>query len=167
MRRRMAQHSDMEAISNQGAGPAAKQSDFRHEGQSTGMGGGMGGDRGGSLRDMGGVGFLLRNAQELNLTDSQQASLNKLRTRFEIEKIDKLAALDKAKIAFRALIRDPQAAERDVLAAIDKVSACEADLRKMRYHHLKAAQAELDANQLAGVTKKSLRARLGGGGDNS
>ena len=73
MRRRMAQPGAKEPISNQGAGPAAKQSDFRHEGQSDGMGSGRGGERGGSLREMGGVGFLLRNAEEFNLTESQQA----------------------------------------------------------------------------------------------
>jgi hypothetical protein len=33
------------------------------------------------------------------------------------------------------------------MEAIDHLAACEADLRKMRYHHLKAARAHLDVDQ--------------------
>ena len=124
-------------------------------------------ERGGSLREMGGVGFLLRHAEEFDLTELQQASLSKLQIPFELEKVDKMAALQKAKITFRALVRDPDAAEQEVLDAIEKVAACEADLRKMRYHHLKAARAQLKKNQRDGVVKRALRARSGGGGDNA
>lgn len=179
MRRRMTQQGPMEQAPNpgQGEGQSAKQSHFRHSGQRGGQSG-MGAERGGSLRQMGGVGFLLRNAEEYNLTELQQENLSQLQTQFELEKVDKEAALRKAKISFRALVRDHNAAERDVLDAIDKVAACEADMRKMRYYHLKAGHAQLDADQLSGL-KTQYRQRLrnkvkafrllssGAGGDNS
>lgn len=157
MRRRMPQHEGLEHEGlepnlDQGGSDMARQSDFRHGGQSAGMRA-TGAGRGGSMREMGGVGFLLRNAQDVNLTEAQQENLSKLQTPFELEKVDKLAALSKAKIIFRALAGDHSAAERDVLNAIDKVAACEADLRKMRYYHLKAARTQLDANQLDGLLK--------------
>ena len=170
MRRRMAQQGAMEQAPNpgQGAGHTAEQSHFRHSGQS-----GTGAERGGSLRQMGGVGFLLRTAEEHNLTELQQENLCQMQTRFELEKVDKEAALRKAKIIFRAVARDHDAAEQDVLDAIDKVAACEADLRKMRYYHLKAAHAQLDADQLDGLKKmhqqrlrnkvKAFRQLTGGG----
>ena len=130
MRTRLVQNRGPEVISEAGSGRMAKQSDFRQGGGPVAPG--EGADRGGSLRELGGVGFLLRHADEFNLTESQRQNLNKLRIRFELEKVDKLAALQKAKITLRALMHDPEAAERDVLEAIDKVAACEADLRKMR-----------------------------------
>ena len=46
------------------------------------------------------------------LSEYQQESLRKLRIPFELEKVDKLAALSKAKIVFRALARDVDAAEK-------------------------------------------------------
>jgi len=93
------------------------------------------------------VGFLLRNAELYALSEDQQASLRTLRTSFELEKVDKLAALNKAKILLRALTNDVDAAEERVMEAIDHLAACEADLRKMRYHHLKAARAHLETDQ--------------------
>ena len=93
------------------------------------------------------MGFLLRNAEAYALSEDQQESLRRLRTSFELEKVDKLAALSKAKILLRALSNDVDAAEKQVMEAIDHLAACEADLRKMRYHHLKAARAHLDVDQ--------------------
>ena len=131
----------------EGDGRTVQQSDFRHDGLN--LGGGLNsGERGGSLGETGGVGFLLRNAAEAYaLTEDQQESLRRLRTSFELEKVDKLAALSKAKILLRALANDVDAAEKQVMEAIDHLAACEADLRKMRYHHLKAARAHLDTDQ--------------------
>jgi hypothetical protein len=130
----------------EGDGRTVKQSDFRHDGLNLG-GGSNSGEQGGSLGETGGVGFLLRNAEEYALSEDQQESLRKLRTPFELEKVDKLAALSKAKILLRALANDVDAAEKQVMEAIDHLAACEADLRKMRYHHLKAARALLDTDQ--------------------
>ena len=132
---------------DEGDGRTVKQSDFRHDGLNLGGGGSNSGERGGSLGETGGVGFLLRNAEAYALSEDQQESLRKLRTPFELEKVDKLAALSKAKILLRALVNDVDAAENQVMEAIDHLAACEADLRKMRYHHLKAARAHLDTDQ--------------------
>jgi len=133
-----------------------KYSDFRYGG------GGPGGwndhaGRGGSLRETGGLGFLLSRAQELKLDDGKQEKLHKLQVSFELEKIDKLAAMHKAKVMLRALMRDHDATEHDVLDAIDKLSACEAELRKMRYYHRKSAWEHLDTDQRAYVAKHARR----------
>jgi hypothetical protein len=119
------------------------ESDFRERGSGLQEGA----LRGGSLRQICGVGMLLRNAEEYNLSEEQEEQLQKMQTDFELEKVDLLAALRKAKIVFRALIREPDSAETDVMHAIDRVAASEADLRKMRYRHLKAAQSLLNDEQ--------------------
>lgn len=134
-----------------------------------------GAERGGSLRQAGGVGHLLRNAEEHNLTEEQEELLEKMQLDFELEKVDLQAALRKAKIVFRALARDHNTSEQDVMKAIDKVARCEANLRKMRYRHLKAAHAILSDEQRQGLKSfhkqrmrekvKALRlAKQGGGG---
>jgi hypothetical protein len=139
-----------------------RQSDFRQDGQNRLPDAAYNEQRGGSLGEMGGVGFLLRNAETYELSESQQEDLRKMQIPFEFEKIDKLAALSKAKIVLRALARDFDAGEQDVMEAIDNVAACEADLRKMRYHHLRAARAQLDGKQrdrLVRMSRQRMRDR--------
>jgi hypothetical protein len=131
---------------NGSGGGSGEQSHFRQNGQ-----GKIGAERGGSLRQKGGVGMVLRRAEEFNLTDKQEAKLNKMRTEFELEKVDLRAALSKAQIMFRALIRDHDASEADVLAAIDKLAAAEADMRKMRYYHMKKTHKVLDTKQMTSL----------------
>lgn len=123
-----------------------EQSHFRHSGQSR-----LGAERGGSLRQKGGIGMILRRADEFNLTGEQEAKLSKMRTEFELEKVDHLAALSKAKIMFRSLARDLDSSEQDVMNAIDNLAAREADLRKMRYRHLKQTHSVLDDDQMKGL----------------
>jgi hypothetical protein len=143
-------------------GRTVQQSDFRHDGRSLG-GGSKPGGRGGSLGETGGVGFLLRNAETYALSEDQQESLRKLRTSFELEKVDKVAALSKAKILLRALANDVDAAEIQVMEAIDHLAACEGELRKMRYRHLQAARAHLDTDQrerLVSLNRERLARRI-------
>lgn len=151
-------------------GGSEEPSHFRHSGPNR-----QGASRGGSLRQAGGVGHLLRNAEEHNLTEEQEGQLEKMQVDFELEKVDLQAALRKAKIVFRALARDHNSSEQDVMKAIDKVSRCEANLRKMRYRHLKAAHAVLNDEQRKGLKafhKQRMRekvkafrlAKQGGGG---
>ncbi|HKS28358.1 MAG TPA: hypothetical protein VJS44_11085 [Pyrinomonadaceae bacterium] len=121
-------------------------SHFRHSGQSR-----QGTSRGGSLRQVGGVGHLLRNAEDHNLTEEQEERLEKMRVTFELEKVDLQAALQKAKILFRSLARDHNASEQDVMQAIDDLAKCEADLRKMRYRHLKQSHSVLSDDQRKGL----------------
>lgn len=144
MRRGMGQQS---ATAAQGeTGGEQQPSHFRHSGPNR-----QGAARGGSLRQVGGVGHLLRNAEEHNLTEEQEDRLSKMQVEFELEKVDLQAAVRKAKIRFRALIRDHDSSEQDVMAAIDKVAASEADLRKMRYRHLKSAHGVLSEEQRTGL----------------
>ncbi|MBD0371969.1 MAG: hypothetical protein ICV60_14100 [Pyrinomonadaceae bacterium] len=121
-------------------------SHFRHSGPNR-----QGASRGGSLRQAGGVGHLLRNAEEHNLTEEQEERLERMKLDFELEKVDLQAALRKAKILFRALARDHESSEQDVMKAIDDVARCEADLRKMRFRHLKAAHGILNDDQRKGL----------------
>jgi len=129
-----------------GDGSGGEHSHFRHSGSNR-----QGAMRGGSLRQAGGVGHLLRNAEEHNLTEEQEERLEKMKVEFELEKVDLQAALSKAKIQYRALARDHSSSEQDVMKAIDKLARCEANLRKMRYRHLKAAHAILDDDQKKGL----------------
>lgn len=122
------------------------QSDFRRS-----QSGGPGARRGGSLRQMGGLGMLLRHAEDFNLTEEQQEQLSRMQVDFELEKVDLQAALSKAKIIFRSLVRNHDTPEQDVLDAIDRLSACEANLRKMRYRHLKASHGVLNEDQRIGL----------------
>lgn len=129
-----------------GGGMGGEQSHFRQSGQ-----GRVGAERGGSLRQKGGIGMVLRRAEEFNLTEKQEAKLNKMKTEFELEKVDLRAALSKAQIMFRSLIRDHDSSEADVLAAIDKLAQAEADLRKMRYYHMKKTHKVLDNKQMTSL----------------
>jgi hypothetical protein len=178
MRKRMTQHEAQALASDQGVADISRPSDFsrqsdlsrqadvsrqshfRHGGAGPGVWG-TGSERGGSQREMGGVGFLLRQAELFKLSEEQQESLGKLRVQFELEKVDKLATLQKAKIVLRVLMRDHQSREPDVLSAIDKLAACEADLRRMRYYHRKVAWDHLNADQRSEAGKRALRLRSG------
>lgn len=141
MRRWMSQQS-----ATTQTGDDQEPSHFRHSGPNR-----QGASRGGSLRQAGGVGHLLRNSEDHNLTEEQEERLEKMRVDFELEKVDLQAALRKAKIVFRALARDHNASEQDVMKAIDRIARCEANLRKMRYRHLKAAHGVLDDEQRKGL----------------
>lgn len=139
----MSQMRKEQPVATQTATGAEEESGIR-QGRKLGSAGSM---RGGSLRQMGGVGMLLRHADEFDLTEEQEERLNEIRTEHELEKIDLLAALQKAKVMFRSLVRKHDAAEKDVMDAIDKVAEREAELRKMRYRHMKTAHSVLSDDQ--------------------
>lgn len=123
--------------------------------------------RRGSAKQSGGVGMLLHHVDDFGLNDDQIHQLNKMLLEFELEKVDLQAALQKAKINWRALVRDIDAKELDVMKAIDNVARAEADLRKMRYRHLKASRGVLEPqqrNNLRTFHLKQSREKVGGGG---
>ncbi|HKG80296.1 MAG TPA: periplasmic heavy metal sensor [Pyrinomonadaceae bacterium] len=127
--------------------------------------------RRGSAKQVGGVGMLLHHVDDFGLNDNQIEQLNKMMLTFELEKVDLQAALQKAKITWRALIRDVDANEVEVMAAIDNVSRAEANLRKMRYNHLKAARGVLEPAQQNNLrtfhlqqSRQKVGAGTGGGG---
>ncbi len=103
--------------------------------------------RRGSLRQMGGVGVLLQHAEEFHLTEKQLDSLEAMRVDFELEKIDLRAAMRKSKVRLHAAICQENPCEKDVMAAIDDVACCEAEIRKMGFRHLQAARAILNESQ--------------------
>ncbi len=122
--------------------------------------------RRGSAKQVGGVGMLLHHVDDFGLNDNQIEQLTKMMLEFELEKVDLQAALQKAKINWRALVRNIDAAESDVMKAIDNVARAEADLRKMRYRHLKAARGVLQPeqrNNLRTFHLKQSRQKVGGG----
>jgi hypothetical protein len=106
-----------------------------------------GGSEGGSLRQLGGIGMLQRHADDFDLTGEQLDKLEAMQVQCELEKIDLMAAMQKAKIRLRGKIRVEDAPEADVMAAIDEVARCEAELRKMRYRHLQAGRSVLKPDQ--------------------
>jgi len=126
--------SDKEVVIVQGKGPG---------GDGPGMGCGMGpGMRG---RGMGPHGIMAM-ADELELTDDQIGKLQTMTTQFQLEKVDKDAAVKKARISLQALMRD-DADEGKVFAAIDETSRLTADLRKMQHRHHQQMKALLTDEQ--------------------
>lgn len=122
--------------------------------------------RRGHLKQVGGVGMLLHHVEDFDLTEDQVEKLSNFQTDFELEKVDLDAALRKAKIRLRALMRDVDADERHVMQAIDEVSIGEGNLRKMRYNHLKQTRALLNTDQrnsLKSFHLKQSRAKAQGG----
>ncbi|MCB2230642.1 hypothetical protein KQH82_07995 [bacterium] len=109
-----------------------------------GMGQGMGRGMG---QGMPGARMLLRNADEIGLTADQKTTIEKMVTDFQMERIDKEAALEKAQVQLRTQMMKDDALEADVLAGIDKVTKLKGDLNKMRYSHHMAVRNVLTEEQ--------------------
>lgn len=148
MRRMMVPHGSGGQMRQGGGMPGMK-----------GGGGGMSGGDGpmaGSMRSSGGVGMLIGNAELFGLAGDQVKALEGMKHGFQMEKIDLQAAVHKAKLRLKRLMKDPQAAEGDVMAAIDAVAAAEGEFRKMRYRHLKAARGVLQGDQMDRVLEHAM-----------
>ncbi|MEW6411774.1 MAG: hypothetical protein AB1483_04780 [Candidatus Zixiibacteriota bacterium] len=129
---------------------------FGPQGMHRGMGKHMGQHDG-----MPGLRAILAHADELKLTDEQQDKLEKMMTTFQTERVDKKAALEKAEINLRALMRD-DADQGQIFAAIDQVAKLKADMKKMHYTHFQQAKGVLTAeqvDQLKQFRKKTARMR--------
>ena len=111
--------------------------------------GNQGASKGGHLRRYGGVGMILRHGKHFGLTLAQANKLDELRVDHEMDKADLDAAVKKAKIKMRNLLRNLNASPKAVLAAIEAVGKCESALRRMRYEHLTAARKVLKPAQKA------------------
>lgn len=94
-----------------------------------------------------GPGMLLNLSDELELTDDQVDRLESLQTQFGKEMVDKRAAVQKARIELRSLMRD-KAATSQVDAAIDKVTQLRAENMKARYRHREQVESVLTDEQL-------------------
>jgi Spy/CpxP family protein refolding chaperone len=102
-----------------------------------------------------GVQKLLHLAEEIELTEKQRTELKGMLIEFQVEKIDLEGEVKKAHVQLKALMIEDDAGDNAVLRAIDEVSRMEAELKKMRYLHHKAAQAVLTETQIDKL--KSLR----------
>jgi len=124
-----------------GKGMCDGQGPGQGRGQGECMAPGMRGPGGGP----GGGGFMAM-ADELNLTDQQMDQLEKLRTEFRLQMVDQQAAVRKAEITLRALMRD-DAPESKITAAIDDLSAKKAAVEKQQYRHHQQMRAILTPEQ--------------------
>jgi len=94
-----------------------------------------------------GIHHLLAIGDEINLTDDQQAKLEKMMIEFKLQSIDMKAEIEKAKVAMHVLKRD-DAAEADVMRAIDDMARMKAEMHKMQYKHHQQAKAVLTTDQI-------------------
>jgi len=97
---------------------------------------------------MPGVKMILAMADDINLTDEQKAKLEQMVVTFNLEKVDQRAKAEKAKIKLRALMRDENAKEIEVNAAIDALAGLKAELQKMHYRHHKEVRSLLTEVQI-------------------
>jgi len=93
-----------------------------------------------------GIHRLLAVGDEINLTDDQQAKLEQMMIEFKLQSIDLKADIEKAQVKLRVLKRD-DAAEADVMRAIDDMARMKAEMHKMQYKHHQQAKAVLTDNQ--------------------
>lgn len=96
----------------------------------------------------GGIQMLLRMSSEVGLSEDQQTKLEEMAIQFELEMVDHRATVQRARIHVRALMRDDDAKEADVMKAIDEATAAQAKVKKVRYQHRQAAKSILTEEQL-------------------
>jgi Spy/CpxP family protein refolding chaperone len=126
-------------------------------GDEMGMGKGMGKGRGmgmGTCRQdcmMSGdcmrPGMMLKMADEIGLDAGQKAQISKMTEEFGIARIDKVAELEKAELRLRNLMQN-DGADKEILAAMDKVGTLKTEMKKMRFQHQRQVKAILNADQL-------------------
>ena len=104
------------------------------------------GARGDEVKVKGGIGMLLRHADEFGIDDEQRRKLESKRVEFELEKIDKDAAFRKAELKFRAAIMNDEPRET-VLAALEELKQCYGDRKLMRYEHIAHGREALTDDQ--------------------
>jgi Spy/CpxP family protein refolding chaperone len=121
-----------------------------------GPGRGMCGGKG----DCGGPMMFLKFADELGLTAEQKTRISKMQEEFGILMIDKKAELEKAELRLHLLMKN-DGAEKDVLAAMDKVGVLKTEIKKMRFAHHNQMKAVLTADQLKKLDE--LRPKMGCG----
>jgi Spy/CpxP family protein refolding chaperone len=86
-------------------------------------------------------------AEKLELTADQKAQMEKLRTTFQLQMVDRQAAVRKAQINLRSLMRDDKALEADVHKGIDEVARLRADIVKARFTNKRAMHKVLTDKQ--------------------
>ncbi len=112
----------------------------------TGMNFGRMGTKGSA--DIPGAGMLLAMKDELAMTPEQIDKIKKLSSDFALERVDRRADLEKARIKLRNLMNEGKPSETSVNAAIDEIARLKADLQKMQYAHHKQMQSVMSEEQL-------------------
>lgn len=100
-----------------------------------------------------GIGMILMLSDKLELTDQQKTQLEKMQNDFAMQGIDARAAMEKAQIRMRNLLRDDKASEGQVNGAIDELARLRADMQKAQFAHMRQAKGVLNEKQL-GILKE-------------
>jgi len=134
----------------------------KHAGRGCGVGDGPNGCCPGRMADENAYrpGILLRMADEIGLDANQKIQIAKMNEEHALLRIDKEAELEKAELRLHHLMNS-DGAEKEVLAAMDKVGALKSDLKKMQYQHRNSVKALLDVDQLKRL--KEIRQSRGSG----
>jgi hypothetical protein len=111
------------------------------------MMGKMGGKRGMRQGHGMGMGDFLAIADKLELTQDQKDKLQKMRETFQLDQVDRHAALQKAEIKLRGLMIDEKASEQLVLQSIDEVTRIKGEMAKTRYSHMRGMRSVLTEKQ--------------------
>jgi len=111
-----------------------------------------------------GIRHLLAVGDKINLTDDQQTKLEQMMIEFKLQSIDMKAEIEKAKVALHVLKHD-EAAEEDVMRAIDDMARMKAEMQKMQYKHHQRAKAVLTEDQIDQL-KQLRKERFKEGGKN-
>jgi Spy/CpxP family protein refolding chaperone len=109
------------------------------------MGHGMMGQ--GKMMQGPGIRQILMHADDINLTDEQKDRLETLADDFQLQRIDKQAELKKARLKLQSLMRD-EAADADVMRAIDDLSRLQGEMHKMQYRHHQDVRSVLTEEQI-------------------
>jgi hypothetical protein len=122
--------------------------------------GGMCGGKGDCCSPM----MMLKMADELGLTAEQKTKISKMQEDFGILRIDKNAELEKAQLHLGLLMKN-DGAEKEILAAMDKVGALKTEMKKMCFTHHRQMKAVLTADQLKKLEEMGPKMMGCGGGD--
>ncbi len=112
---------------------------------------------------MGSVMFL-RHADAIGLTEQQEDEFAGMMEQFHLLMIDKNAELEKLRVKMHSLKRG-DASEGETFAMMDKVSALQLEIRKMKYKHRTAIEDKLTDEQKAKLEELRDNMRSRGDGD--
>ncbi len=94
-----------------------------------------------------GIRGILRHADEINLTGSQREQLEQIMVDHQMARVETEATVKKAQIRVRSLMWDKDAAESEVMRAIDEAARVKADRAKQMYQHRKQVMTVLTEAQ--------------------
>lgn len=135
--------------------------------QRGGPGQGFSGKRGGPGGQQGGRRSRIPSPEILKnagATDEQIEQLKELREGQEVKQVELRAEVEKAQIALRQLMSDPEASEKDVLKAFDEVSEAKAAIMKQGISARFKAREILGEEVAKKLREQAPKGRAPGGG---